>query len=117
MLKTVEAIYDSKQGLAFKEAVNVTEPVKVLVTFVERDKVRRPNRLCRAVRGATVANDAPNGSILIARLIALNSNRLPNSAKLSDAEIDAQIRELAENFRSRLLKLTFNTYKVAKFAR
>jgi len=36
MLQTVEASYDPKQGLAFKEAV--TRPVKVLVTFVERER-------------------------------------------------------------------------------
>ncbi|MDD2760364.1 MAG: hypothetical protein PHH11_08720 [Methylomonas sp.] len=42
MLQTVEAIYDPKQGLAFKEAVNVTGPVKVLVTFVEPSSPASP---------------------------------------------------------------------------
>jgi hypothetical protein len=80
MLQTVEAIYDPKQGLAFKEAVNVTGPVKVLVTFVE------PSYPASPAKGSASA-----------LMAALEANQLPNSAKLSDAEIDAQIRELAEN--------------------
>jgi len=84
MLQTVEAIYDPKQGLAFKEAVNVTGPVKVLVTFVE------PSSPASPAKGSASA-----------LMAALEANRLPNSAKLSDTEIDAQIREMSESWDER----------------
>lgn len=35
MLQTVEAIYDPQKGLVFSEEMNITTPIKVLVTFVE----------------------------------------------------------------------------------
>ena len=34
MLQTVEAIYDPQKGLVFSEEVNITTPIKVLVTFI-----------------------------------------------------------------------------------
>lgn len=79
-MQTVEAMYDPKQCLAFKEAVNVTGPVKVLVNFVEPFSTASPEK--------------GSASALMA---ALEANRLPNSAELSGPEIDAQFIELAEN--------------------
>lgn len=75
MLRTVDAIYDPKQGLAFKGAANVTGPEKVSVTFIEPSSPASP------------AKDSAS-----AITAALEANRLPNSAKLSDSEIDAWVQ-------------------------
>ncbi len=42
MLQTVEAIYDPQKGLAFSEEMNITTPIKVLVTFVESSSFFSP---------------------------------------------------------------------------
>jgi|GEM_PF-2639554 len=42
MLQTVEAIYDPQKGLAFSEKMNITTPIKVLVTFVESSSFFSP---------------------------------------------------------------------------
>jgi hypothetical protein len=42
MLQTVEAIYDPQKGLVFSEKMNITTPIKVLVTFVESSSFFSP---------------------------------------------------------------------------
>lgn len=82
MLQTVEAIYDPKQGLAFLEAIEIRNPVKVLVTFIE------PYQAVPIIEKGAAHT----------LLATLKAHPLPESARLSDAEIDAQIREAAENW-------------------
>lgn len=36
MLQTIEAIYHPQDGLIFSEKINITTPMKVFVTFVEK---------------------------------------------------------------------------------
>ncbi|MEI6415679.1 MAG: hypothetical protein WCP34_15660 [Pseudomonadota bacterium] len=81
MLQTIEAIYDPQQGLAFSEAVDIKEPVRVLVTFVAP---------CRSV--------TPDKGSSHALLAALRAHPLPESVRLSDADIEAQIREISEGW-------------------
>ena len=81
MLQTLEAIYDPNKGLAFSEAVEITGPVKVLVTFLS------PSTSERLEKGSAHA--------LIA---ALRANPLTITERLSDEEIEAQVRESAESW-------------------
>ncbi|MEI6747387.1 MAG: hypothetical protein WCL34_15600 [Methylococcaceae bacterium] len=83
MLQTVEAIYDPQKGLAFSEAVNVTAPIKVWVTFAESSRFLTPKK----------------GSAQ-ALLNTLKMNSLPQTAQVSDADIDAQIQEISQSWES-----------------
>lgn len=83
MLQTVEAIYDPQKGLVFLESVNVTAPIKVWVTFAESNQFVLPKR----------------GSAQ-ALLVTLKTHSLSESAKVSDAEIVAQIQEIAQSWES-----------------
>jgi hypothetical protein len=83
MLQTVEAIYDPQKGLAFSEAVNVTAPIKVWVTFAESSQFLTPKK----------------GSAQ-ALLNTLKTYSLPETAQVSDADIDAQIQEIAQSWES-----------------
>ncbi len=84
MLQTVEAIYDPNKGLTFSEAVNITEPVKVWVTFVEPCQQLTPL----------------NKGSAQALLEALRHHPLPESARISDADIEAQIQDIAQSWES-----------------
>ena len=81
MLQTLEAIYDPTKGLAFSEAVEISGPVKVLVTILSPSLSEPPER------GSAHA--------LIA---ALRANPLTITEQLSDEEIKAQVRETAESW-------------------
>ena len=81
MLQTLEAIYDPNKGLAFSEAVEITGPVKVLVTFLSPSSSKPPEK--------------GSAQVLIA---ALRANPLPVTERLSDDEIEAQVRESAESW-------------------
>ena len=83
MLQTVEAIYDPQKGLAFLESVNVTAPIKVWVTFAESNQFFLPKK----------------GSAQ-ALLATLKTHSLNESTQISDAEIDAQIQEIAHSWES-----------------
>ena len=83
MLQTVEAIYDPQKGLAFLESVNVTAPIKVWVTFAESNQFILPKK----------------GSAK-ALLATLKTHSLNESTQISDAEIDAQIQEIAQSWES-----------------
>lgn len=83
MLQTVEAIYHPQKGLTFSEAVNITAPIKVLVTFVEKSEFFAPSK------GSAQALFA-----------SLKAHPLPKSAQVSDTDIDAQIQEIAQSWES-----------------
>lgn len=83
MLQTVEAIYNTQKGLEFAEAINITAPIKVLVTFVESCQYFVPSK----------------GSAQ-ALLATLKANPLPDSARISDADIEAQIQEISKSWES-----------------
>ncbi len=81
MLQTLEAIYDPNKGLAFSEAVEISGPVNVLVTFLS------PSLSEQLQKGSAHA--------LIA---ALRANPLLVNERLSDEEIENQVRESAESW-------------------
>jgi hypothetical protein len=83
MLQTVEAIYDPQKGLAFLETVNISVPIKVLVTFVESHQL--------------IAS--PKGSAL-ALLAALKTHPLSKTIQMSDADIEAQVQEISQSWES-----------------
>jgi hypothetical protein len=83
MLQTVEAIYHPQNGLTFSEAINITEPMRVLVTFVEQSQFFAPSK------GSAQALFA-----------SLKAHPLPESAQVSDADIDAQIQDIAQSWES-----------------
>lgn len=83
MLQTVEAIYHPQKGLTFSESVNITAPMKVLVTFVEQGQFFAPTK----------------GSAQ-ALLASLKAHPLPKAAQVSDADIEAQIQEIAQSWES-----------------
>ncbi len=83
MLQTVEAIYDPQKGLVFSEEVNITTPIKVLVTFIES------YRNVMSSKGSAQA-----------LLLALKSHPLPETARLSDTDIELQIQEISQSWES-----------------
>ena len=80
MLKTLEAIYDPKQGLVFSEPFAVQQPVKVLVTILEPTHI-----------------PIQKGS-LQALLTALRGHSLSASARYQDSKIEAQVAEARESW-------------------
>jgi len=82
MLQTIEAVYDPKQGLSFAEAVEIDEPVRVLVTIIEP---------CRPF------NKQGKGSAQ-ALLAAMDAFPIPESEQLADADIEAQVAEARDSW-------------------
>lgn len=76
MLQTIEAIIEPSGAIRLLEEVHVSSPKRALVTVLE-----------------TPANEgvAPERGNAAAILKFLEENRLPESARLSAGEIDAQI--------------------------
>jgi hypothetical protein len=83
MLQTIEAIYDPKTGLAFSEAVEITESIKVLVTILSP---------CQAV---ALPPERGSAQALIA---ALQAHPLSEGEGFSDEQIEAQVLEARENW-------------------
>jgi hypothetical protein len=84
MLQTVEAIYDPQKGLTFSEIVDITAPIKVLVTFIE----------------ACPQPALPRKGSAQMLLAALKAQPLPESSCVSDADIEAQIQEISQSWES-----------------
>lgn len=82
MMQTIEAIYDPKRGLSFSEAVEITEPVKVFITIIEP---------CSPVK-------AIEKGVAHQLLATLKAHSLPTSLRLSDADIETQIREMSDSW-------------------
>lgn len=77
MLQTIEAIYEPKKGVVFKEAMNISVPTKVLVTFIEPYQEK----------------GSPQ-----ALLNVLKKHTLPQSAQLTNEEIEQQVQDIAQSW-------------------
>ncbi len=82
MLQTIEAIYDPKQGLAFSEAIDIRQPVRVLVTFITP---------CQP----SVMPDKGGTPALLAALLA---HPLPEAVRLADSEIEAHVHAARDSW-------------------
>ena len=83
MLQTIEAIYDPEQGLLFSEQVSIDHRVKVLVTIMSDAPTKNP------IKGSAQA-----------LLAAINAHPLTAVENYSDTQIEAQVQEARDIYRS-----------------
>jgi hypothetical protein len=81
MLQTVEAIVDPEGTVRLLEEVHVSSPTRAILTLLETP--------------SPPVEESIHGGVS-ALLKFLEENRLPDPARLSEAEIDAQIHEERE---------------------